>query len=429
MITLRFRGVLNDQLAGFYRSTFTDDAGETRVIATTQFEATDARRAFPCFDEPDRKAVFGVTLDVPAGLGAWSNGRLVSESPLPGGGRRITFADTISMSTYLVAFVVGPLEQTPVVDADGVALSVVHPPGRAGLTAFALEAGAHALRFFTNWFGIPYPGDKLDLVAIPDFAFGAMENLGCVTFRETALLVDPGARLALELERVADVVAHEIAHMWFGDLVTMRWWNGIWLNEAFATFMATMCTDDFRPAWKRWVSFGSEREAAMATDVLHSTRPVEYPVGPPEEAQGMFDVLTYQKGCGVLRMLERFLGAEPFRDGIRRLPAAAPARQHRDERPVGRHRERQRHAGASGDGHVDPAGRLSAGGGGGGRAERGDAQPAAVHARPPRRRQRHRRDLAGPRAGAGPGRRTARRRRCSGPPRPPSTPPGRGQRS
>ena len=154
------------------------------------------------------------------------------------------------------------------------------------------------------------------MVAIPDFAAGAMENLGCITYRETALLVDPATAARVELERVADVICHEMAHMWFGDLVTMKWWNGIWLNEAFATFMEVLAVDAFRPEWQRWVSFGVEREAAMAVDGLHATRPVEFPVGRPEEAEGMFDVLTYQKGGSVLRMLEQFIGPDVFREGI-----------------------------------------------------------------------------------------------------------------
>jgi puromycin-sensitive aminopeptidase len=316
-IALGFRGILNDKLHGFYRSVFTDDAGVEHHLATTQFEATDARRAFPCFDEPDRKAVFSVTLDVPAGLAAFSNGPVLEEEELAGGARRIRFADTMPMSTYLVAFVVGPLVATEAIHVNGTPVRIVHVPGKDALTGYALEVAAHALTFFTDWFGIEYPAQKLDLLAIPDFAFGAMENLGCVTFREALLLVDPARASRLELERVADVIAHEIAHMWFGDLVTMRWWNGIWLNEAFATLMELLCVDAFRPQWQRWVTFGIERDAAMATDALHATRPVEYPVGPPEEAQGMFDVLTYQKGAGVLRMLERYLGAEVFRDGVR----------------------------------------------------------------------------------------------------------------
>jgi puromycin-sensitive aminopeptidase len=259
-----------------------------------------------------------VTLDVPPGLGAYSNGPETGRTALEGGGAQVQFGDTIPMSTYLVAFVVGPMVATDPVDVRGTAVRVVHVPGKEALTAFALEAAAHSLEFFTDWFGIDYPGEKLDLVAIPDFAFGAMENLGCVTFREAVLLADPARASRVELERIADVISHEIAHMWFGDLVTMRWWNGIWLNEAFATFMELLCVDHFRPEWQRWVTFGMEREAAMATDALHATRPVEYPVGPPEEAQGMFDVLTYQKGAGVLRMLERYLGAQRFQAGIRR---------------------------------------------------------------------------------------------------------------
>jgi puromycin-sensitive aminopeptidase len=316
----RFSGTINDKLRGFYRSTFELD-GTSRVIATTQFEATDARRAFPCWDEPDRKAVFSISLDADGGLTAISNTAPVEETDLGDGRRRVRFADTMPMSTYLVAFVVGPLDLTDPVDVDGVPLRIAYVPGKDHLTGFALEVGAHALRFFSGWFGIPYPSDKLDLIALPDFAFGAMENLGAVTFRESVLLIDPSAASRVELERVADVISHEIAHMWFGDLVTMRWWNGLWLNEAFATFMEMLCVDDFRPDWHRWVTFGLSRAAAMRTDGLPSTRPIEFPVERPEEAEGMFDILTYEKGAGVLRMLERYLGAEPFRSGIGRYLA------------------------------------------------------------------------------------------------------------
>lgn len=313
-----FEGILNDKLHGFYRSVYRDADGDDQTIATTQFEATDARRAFPCWDEPDRKAVFAVSLDVDNGLNVYSNTRVSSTETLTATKKRVRFADTPKMSTYLVAFVVGPLVSTDPVDVDGVALSVVHAPGKAHLTPFALEVGAHALRYFTRWFGIDYPGDKLDLIAIPDFAFGAMENLGAVTFRETALLVDLASSSRVEQERIADVVSHEIAHMWFGDLVTMKWWNGIWLNEAFATFAEMACVDAFRPNWQRWVTFGISRSAAMATDELSTTRPIEFPVERPEEAQGMFDILTYEKGAGVLRMLEQYLGTDTFLDGLRR---------------------------------------------------------------------------------------------------------------
>ena len=317
VLAIAFRGVLNDQLRGFYRSTFTDEHNASHAIATTQFESTDARRAFPCFDEPALKASYAITLVVPSELSAYSNSPIEFETPLNDGRREVRFAPTMKMSTYLVAFIVGPFEQTRTVDVNGVPLAVVHPPGKAHLTDFALEIGAFSLRFFSEYFDIPYPGDKVDLVAIPDFAAGAMENLGCITFRETALLVDPKTASQLEIQRVAQVVAHELAHMWFGDLVTMQWWEGIWLNEAFATFMEELCCDAFRPAWKRWVQFGIARDMAMGIDSLHSTRPIEYEVVSPDDAEGMFDLLTYEKGCSVLRMLELYLGPAVFRDGIR----------------------------------------------------------------------------------------------------------------
>jgi puromycin-sensitive aminopeptidase len=221
------------------------------------------------------------------------------------------------MSTYLVAFVVGPLAVTEPVDVRGTPLRVVHVPGKEDLTPFALEVGAFCLQWFADWYGIPYPGDKVDLVALPDFAAGAMENLGAITFREAVLLIDPAEATQVELQRVADVVAHELAHMWFGDLVTMKWWNGLWLNEAFATYMELAAVDAFRPEWQRWVAFTTERAAAFAVDSLESTRPIEYPVHSPADADGMFDVLTYQKGASVLRMLERYLGEDGFRAGIR----------------------------------------------------------------------------------------------------------------
>jgi puromycin-sensitive aminopeptidase len=320
-VHLVFAGILNDKLHGFYRSTFVDDHGDERVIATTQFESTDARRAFPCWDEPDFKASFGVTLVVPDDLAAISNAAEIGREPVGDGRTAVRFADTMVMSTYLVAFIVGPLEITEPIDANGTPIRVVHPPGKAHLTAFALEVGAFALSFFEDYYGIPYPGDKLDLVAVPDFAFGAMENLGCVTFREVLLLVDPDAVTQPELQRIVDVIAHELAHMWFGDLVTMKWWNGIWLNEAFATFMEMLVTDAFRPEWQRWVDFGLSRTAAFDVDSLASTRPIEFEVISPADCEGMFDVLTYEKGAAVVRMLEQWLGADNFREGIRRYLA------------------------------------------------------------------------------------------------------------
>ena len=316
-LNISFSGALNDQLRGFYRSTYADDAGRTRTIAATQFQSTDARRAFPCWDEPAFKATFEAALVVDDALLAVSNTAETGRRPAGDGRVRIGFAPTMAMSTYLVAFVVGPLEATEPVTADGVPIRVVHRPGRGAQAAFALETAAHALGWYSRYYGIAYPSDKVDLVALPDFAFGAMENLGCVTFREVLLLVDPAAASQPELERVAMVINHELAHMWFGDLVTMAWWEGIWLNEAFATFMETACTNAYRPEWKVWSSFGRARAAALAIDALAATRPVEYPVATPADAEDMFDVLTYEKGAAVVRMLEQYLGPEAFRDGVR----------------------------------------------------------------------------------------------------------------
>ena len=316
-LNLAFAGTLNDKLRGFYRSTFTDDDGNERVIATTQFESTNARRAFPCWDEPDLKAVFEVTLVVPDDLMAVSSGAEVDSKPTGDGRREVSFAPTMEMSTYLLAFIVGPLEATDPVDVNGTPLRIVHPVGKGHLTEFALDAGAFCLSFFEDYFAIDYPGDKLDLVAIPDFAFGAMENMGCVTFREILLLLDPDSSTQQERQTAVDVIAHELAHMWFGNLVTMKWWNGIWLKEAFATFCEMLAVDAYRPDWKRWLAFGLSRAAAFDVDALASTRAIEYPVVSPADAEGMYDLLTYEKGAAAVRMLEQFLGADEFRDGVR----------------------------------------------------------------------------------------------------------------
>ncbi len=315
---LVFTGILNDKLHGFYRSTYQDQSGHEAVLATTQFEPADARRAFPCWDEPDLKATFAVTLVVDEGLTAVSNGPVVSNEPLGDGTRRVVFAETMVMSTYLVAFVVGHFDVTDPVDVNGVPMRIVTPPGRTHMTPFALEAGRFALDFLGHYFELPYPAAKLDHVAIPDFAFGAMENLGCVTYRETALLLEREQASQLEQQRVAQVISHETAHMWFGDLVTMKWWNGIWLNEAFATFMELTTTDALRPDWDVWSGFSAGKAAALLVDGLRATRPVEFAVGPPDEAEAMFDVLTYQKGGSVLKMLEQYLGPSVFRQGIAR---------------------------------------------------------------------------------------------------------------
>jgi len=317
VLTIDFVGELNDKLTGFYRSSYVDPSGGQHVIASTQFENCSARRAFPCWDEPAFKATYETTLTVATGLEAFSNTRELERENLGNGTTRFHFAPTMKMSTYLVAFIVGPFETTAEVDVDGVPLRIVYPQGQGHLTQMALDASAFGLRWFTNYFGISYPGDKMDMVAIPDFNAGAMENLGCITYRMTDLLINPETASLAEKERVAGVIHHELAHMWFGDLVTMEWWQGIWLNEAFATFMQVLCTNAYRPEWEIFRGFGVDRQVSLMVDGLHSTRPIEYEVISPDDTRGMFDVLTYEKGGSVLRMIEQWLGPDTFRDGIR----------------------------------------------------------------------------------------------------------------
>ncbi|MDA8197197.1 MAG: M1 family metallopeptidase [Actinomycetota bacterium] len=315
-ITIEFTGILNDKLAGFYKSHYRDHEGNNVAIATTQFEATDARRAFPCFDEPSFKATYDISLEIDQDHLAISNGAEVSQRSLGNGKKLVVFERTMKMSTYLVAFIVGRLEATEATVVRGIPIRVVHRPGWGDMTKFAIKVAEHSLNFFTDFFGIDYPGTKMDLIAIPDFAAGAMENLGAITFREPLVVIEESTASQPELERAVDVIAHEIAHMWFGDLATMKWWNGIWLNEAFATYMELLCCDAFEPKWKRWVSFGISKGRAQDVDALHATRPIEFPVNHPSDCQGMFDLLTYEKGGSVLRMLERFIGMEKFRSGV-----------------------------------------------------------------------------------------------------------------
>jgi aminopeptidase N len=317
-LSVRFAAEFNRQLTGFYLSSYTDADGAERWIGTTHFEATDARRAFPCWDEPDLKAPWSITLIVQDGLTAISNGPEISREPVGDGRVRVTFAETMVMSSYLVAYVVGPLELTEPSDASGTPVRIAHVPGKGALAAFSQDVGVRSLDFFGDYYAIPYPDAKVDHVALPDFAQGAMENLGCITYRETYLLIDPEAATQQELLDAAETIAHELAHMWFGDLVTMRWWNGIWLNEAFATFMSMLAVDHLYPEWEIWSLFARQRVNALEVDSLESTRPIEYPVHSPDDASGMFDTLTYTKGGAVLRMLQQYLGPDRFRDGIRR---------------------------------------------------------------------------------------------------------------
>ena len=321
-LRLEFTGKLSDLMEGMYRSRFADDAGQEHVIITTHFEATDARRNFPCWDEPDLKASFQMTLVVPEDMIALTNTPELGREPADPGFVRVRFDRSMVMSTYLVCVVVGHLGLTEASFAGPTPIRVACRPDRLHLAGYANEVGVYALEWFGDYYAIPYPEQKLDQAAIPDFAQGAMENTGLVTYRETLLLLDPAQASYVEQLDVAETVAHELAHMWFGDLVTMRWWNGIWLNEAFATFMSYLCVDAMEPAWTVFDTFQTIRMTAFEVDALASTRPIEFPVESPDDASGMFDTLTYTKGGAVLRMIEQWLGPERFRDGIRRYLAA-----------------------------------------------------------------------------------------------------------
>jgi puromycin-sensitive aminopeptidase len=301
-------GRFSDGLRGLYL------AGE---VASTQFEAADARRVFPCFDEPAFKARWALTVQVPAGLAVLSNGRLEESTPAAGGQVRIRFAETELLSSYLVALVAGPLVGTPEERSGDVPVRTWALREKAHLSRFGQDAALAALPRLQDYFGLPYAFGKLDQVAIPDFEAGAMENAGLITYREVALLVDPVTAPLSVQKRIAEVVTHELAHQWFGNWVTMVWWDDLWLNEAFATWMAYKIVDRWKPDWRVWLDFDSGKSVALHLDALRSTHPIRGTVRNAGEAGEAFDAITYEKGGAVLRMIEGFLGEEAFRTGIR----------------------------------------------------------------------------------------------------------------
>lgn len=321
-VTLSFSGVLSQEMRGFYRSTYTRADGTKGVLATTQFEATSARRCFPCFDEPALKSIFEVTLTIPRGRQAVSNMPPVADEPLPDGRRKVRFAPSPLMSTYLLAFAVGEFDSIEGQTQEGMPVRVFTTPGRAELGRFALTTAIRGLKFFSEYYGIPYERalPKLDLLAIPDFEYGAMENWGAITFRETAIFVDPERSSIPQRRRVAEVVLHELAHQWFGNLVTPEWWSYLWLNESFATFMAYKASDALFPEWTIFEEYLAQiTSAGKSLDSLRSSHPVEVAVRDPNEVDQIFDAISYNKGGSVLRMLERTVGAEAFQKGIRRF--------------------------------------------------------------------------------------------------------------
>ncbi len=322
-LALRFTGELNDRLHGFYRSFYQTPDGQTRTLASTQFEATDARRAFPCWDEPAVKASFDVTLIVPSHLTAVSNTMPVSETPEGQDKKRVRFRETPPMSTYLLAFVVGDLESIEGRSDDGTLIRIWTTPGRAEHGQVALDVAKRLLTYYNDYFGIPYPLEKLDHLAIPDFAAGAMENWGAITYREVALLFDPQNSTPATRQRIAEIVAHEMAHMWFGDLVTMEWWNDLWLNESFASWMATKAVDHLFPEWDMWTQFiGMDVNRGLALDGLENSHPIEQEVHNPAEISELFDAISYSKGASIIRMLEQYLGPDQFQRGLQRYLSA-----------------------------------------------------------------------------------------------------------
>jgi puromycin-sensitive aminopeptidase len=316
-LAITYTGSINDQLRGLYRSIYKDKDGVDHVIATSQCQATDARRVFPCWDEPDLKATFKTSMVVADGLEAYSNGPEIGRVRLDDGRVRFDFAETMKMSTYLLAFIAGPFQATEPVVVRGTPIRVIVPRGNLHLTEVALENAVFCFEYLSDYYGIPYPEHKLDHIAIPDFAAGAMENVGLITYRDAYLILDRAKASQGELQACLDVIGHEIAHQWFGNLVTMKWWEGAWLNEAFASFMELKATDAMKPGWKRWLAFNNlEVPWAMGTDQLATTRPIEFEVNSPAEVDEMFDAITYGKGSAVLRMIEQFIGEEEFRLGV-----------------------------------------------------------------------------------------------------------------
>jgi aminopeptidase N len=310
-IHIRYTGILNDQLRGFYLS---KTGG--RKYAVTQFEATDARRAFPSFDEPAYKATFDITAVVDKGDTAISNSAIASDQPGPVAGKHsITFKTTPKMSSYLVALAVGDFEYLEG-SADGIPIRVWTTPGKKQMGTYALQAAEQCVKYFDNYFGIKYPFEKLDLIGLPDFAAGAMENTGAITFRDALLLLDEKHAPTYAYKEIGSVISHEIAHMWFGDLVTMQWWDDVWLNEGFATWMENKPLEAWKPEWHMELDDVLDSGESLNLDSLQNTRPIHQAVDTPAQIEEVFDGIAYGKAAAVLRMLESYLGPEAFRAGV-----------------------------------------------------------------------------------------------------------------
>ena len=316
-LTLVFKGILNDKMRGFYRSRYNIGNKEYHM-ATTQFEATDARRAFPCFDEPAHKAIFNVSLIVPKSKIAISNTLPISTLEHEAGYKIVKFSPTPKMSTYLLAFIVGDFEYLEAKTNRNIRVRAYTVPSKKHQAKFALDCAVKTLEFYEKYFDINYPLPVLDMIAIPDFSSGAMENWGAITYRESAILVDENHSSTSNKQWVALVVAHELAHQWFGNLVTMEWWTHLWLNEGFASYIEYLAVDKLFPKWEIWTQFSkNDLGIALRLDALKHTHPIEVEVHHPNEIGEIFDEVSYSKGASIIRMLANYLGEENFRDGLR----------------------------------------------------------------------------------------------------------------
>jgi aminopeptidase N len=326
-LALKFAGKINQFGAGLYYARYYEQtSGRKKILLGTQFEPTDARRFFPCWDEPSFRARFQLTVVVPETWMAVSNMPVASEKKI-GSRREVIFEPTPSMASYLNVFCTGEFDAVET-EAEGVKLRIVTTKGKSESARYALESTAKMLRFYNDYFGVRYPLPKLDQLAIPGGFGGAMENWGGITYYETALLFDPENSSAATKQRVFEVIAHEVAHQWFGDLVTMAWWDNLWLNEGFASWMGSKCTAHFNPQWEVWLEkaiprdparrIGIPKEQAMEGDARATTHPIQQRVATEADANSAFDDITYKKGQSFIRMLEAFLGEDAFRDGIRR---------------------------------------------------------------------------------------------------------------
>lgn len=316
-LRIDFDAILNDQLRGFYRSYYKDPSGNKHWLCLSQMEPSDARRMFPCFDEPDFKATFQISVVISPRLSAISNSHIDhTVDNMKTGKRTVVFAVTPKMSTYLVVLVVGDFKPTGSRKACDALITVWAPSGQEMMGEYALGAACDVMQYLSSYFGTKYPMKKLDLVAVPDFAPGAMENLGAITFKDSRLLLDPRTGSSFAKRSTFNIIAHEMAHQWFGDMVTSKWWDDLWLSEAFATWMTDKTANGLHPEWRSSTKSVIGREDAKHADELRGTHPIHAPVGDPKQASEMFDAITYDKGSAVLRMLEVFIGERVFQKGV-----------------------------------------------------------------------------------------------------------------